>query len=272
MATKKINNFLLILLTLALSLIWLIPLIWMIGTAFSEPVFSMTLFPTSGFSLENIIHVWNTVPFGRYYINTFIIVVTTFSIQFITITLAAYALATLNFKGQKIIFAIIFMQIIIPNDVLIIPNYMMLADLNLLDTRLGIMAPFLGSAMGTFLLRQQFKTIPKALDEAALMDGASIWQRILYIYVPNSKTAYIAFGLVSVSYHWNNFLWPLIVITSPENRTLTVGLAIFARSKEAVMQWSNVTAATFLIIAPLMIAFFIFQKRFISSFVNAGIK
>jgi sn-glycerol 3-phosphate transport system permease protein len=122
------------------------------------------------------------------------------------------------------------------------------------------------------LLRQQFKTIPKELEEAALIDGANLWQRIWYVYVPNAKTAYIAFGLVSVSYHWNNFLWPLIVTTSPENRTLTVGLAVFAKSKEAVMQWSNVCAATFIIIAPLLVAFFIFQKRIISSFVRAGIK
>ena len=273
MNTKKfLMSFPLTLLCLALSLAWLIPLIWMIGTAFSKPVFSMTLLPGSGFSLENIKHVWNTVAFGRYYINTIVIVVLTFCIQFITITLAAYALATMNFKGQSLIFAIIFMQIIIPNDVLIIPNYMMIADLSLNDTRLGIMMPFLGSAMGTFLLRQQFKSIPKALEEAALIDGANLWQRIRHVYIPNAKTAYIAFGLVSVSYHWNNFLWPLIVTTSPENRTLTVGLAVFAKSKEAVMQWSNVCAATFIIIAPLLIIFFIFQKRIINSFVSAGIK
>ena len=112
MNTKKLLMSLpLTLLCLALSLIWLVPLIWMIGTAFSKPVFSMTLLPVSGFSLENITHVWNTVTFGRYYINTIVIVVSTFAIQFVTITLAAYALANLKFKGQSIVFAIIFIQI-----------------------------------------------------------------------------------------------------------------------------------------------------------------
>ncbi len=255
-----------------LGLLWLIPLIWLIGTAFSEPSFVMSLFPQTDFSLGNIFYVWTNVPFGQYYINTFIVVIATFSIQFVTITMAAYALATMNFKGQKLVFLIIFMQIIIPNDVLISPNYMMISDLSLTDTKLGIMIPFFGSAFGIFLLRQTFKTIPKSLAEAAVIDGANIWQIIWNVYVPSAKTAYIAFGLVSVSYHWNNFLWPLIVTNSPENRTLTVGLALFAKSKEAVMQWANVTAATFIIIIPLLLAFFIFQKKFINSFVSAGIK
>lgn len=257
---------------LALSLLWLIPLIWMVGTAFSVPAFSMSLLPKTGFTLENIKYVWNAVPFGRYYINTILVVICTFSVQFITITMAGYALGTMKFKGQSLVFLIIFMQIIIPNDVLISPNYMMLTDLGLNDTKLGIMLPFLGSAMGTFLLRQTFKTIPAALGEAATIDGANLWQRIFKVYVPCAKTAYISFGLVSVSYHWNNFLWPLIVTNSPENRTLTVGLALFAKSKEAVMQWANVCAATFIIIIPLLLVFFIFQKRFINSFVSAGIK
>jgi sn-glycerol 3-phosphate transport system permease protein len=134
------------------------------------------------------------------------------------------------------------------------------------------MLPFFGSAFGIFLLRQTFKTIPKALSEAAIIDGCGTFQIIRNIYLPSSKTAYVSFGLVSVSYHWNNFLWPLIVTNSPENRTLTVGLALFAKSKEAVMQWANVCAATVIIIFPLVLLFFIFQKKFINSFVSSGIK
>ncbi len=260
------------LLAFAVGLAWLIPLIWLIITTFTEPSFNMSLIPNTPFTLENIKYVWGAVPFKQYYINTIMIVVVTFSVQFVTVTLAAYALAVLKFKGEKIIFAIIFMQIIIPNDVLIIPNYMMLGDLKLVDTKLGIMLPFFGSAFGIFLLRQTFKTIPRELGEAATIDGCNIWQIIWKIYVPCAKVAYISFGLVSISYHWNNFLWPLIVTNSVENRPLTVGLALFAKSKEALMQWANVCAATFIIIVPLVLLFFIFQKRFIDSFVSSGIK
>lgn len=255
-----------------LAVIWLIPLVWLVGTAFSEPTYVMTLLPKTRFTLGNLRYVWTNIPFGQYYINTILVVICTFSIQFITVTYAAYALATMHFKGEKLIFLIIFMQIIIPNDVLISPNYMTLSDLHLIDTKLAIMLPFLGSAFGIFLLRQTFKTIPRALAEAAIMDGAGTGTILWRIYVPSAKPAYISFGLVSVSYHWNNFLWPLIVTNSPENRTLTVGLALFAKSKEAVMQWANVCAATFIIILPLLLAFFIFQKKFINSFISAGIK
>ena len=262
----------LVIFSFALSLIWLIPLVWMIGTAFTEASFEMTLLPHTPPSLSNIRYVWGNVPFTQYYVNTINVVVVTYSIQFITVTMAAYALAVLKFRGEKLVFLIIFAQIIIPNDVLIIPNYITLSDLKLTDTKAGIMLPFLGSAFGIFLLRQMFKTIPSALREAAVIDGCNTFQIITNVFIPSAKVAYISFGLVSVSYHWNNFLWPLIVTNSPKNRTLTVGLALFAKSKEAVMQWANVCAATFIICAPLVILFFIFQKRFINSFVSSGIK
>ena len=234
-----------------LGLLWLIPLIWLIGTAFSVPSFHMTLFPTTAFTLDNIKYVWNAIPFGTYYINT---------------------LAVLDFKGQALVFAVIFMQIIIPNDVLITPNFMTLSDLKLIDTKIGMMLPFYGSAMAIFLLRQHFKSIPKALAEAAKIDGANTWQTIWGVYMPCAKPAYLSFAVISVSYHWNNYLWPLIVTNSPTNRTLTVGLAIFAKSKEANMQWANVCAAAFIIIVPLLLAFLVAQKQFMSSFVSAGIK
>lgn len=164
------------------------------------------------------------------------------------------------------------MQIIIPNDVLITSNFMTLRDLKLLDTKIGIMLPFFGSAFGIFLLRQYFKGIPKSLAEAARIDGANTWQIIWKVYVPCAKPAYLSFAVVSISYHWNNYLWPLIVTNSTQNRTLTIGLALFAKSKEANMQWANVCAATFIIICPLVLLFFILQKQFIDSFMHSGIK
>lgn len=272
MTRKKVWSAVITLLSIALGVIWLAPLIWLVSTALTETTFHMTFLPTTPFTLDNIKYVWNAVPFGQYYLNTIILVVGTFCIQFVTSTLAAYSLAFYRFKGQGLVFLIIFMQIIIPNDVLIIPNFMTLSELGLYDTKLGVMLPFLGSAMAIFLLRQHFKTVPKALGEAAMIDGANLWQTIWRVYMPCAKPAYMSFAVISVSYHWNNYLWPLIVTKSPTNRTLTVGLAIFAKSKEANMQWSNVCAATLIIIAPLLLAFFIMQKQFMDSFVSAGVK
>lgn len=220
---KDLPRFLLTLLSVVLALVWLVPLVWMLGTAFTKPSYNMTFLPTTPFSLENLSYVWNAVPFGQYYVNTLILVIVTFCVQFLTSTLAAYALAVMDIRGKALVFVIIFMQIIIPNDVLIMPNYMTLADLGLTDTKLGMMLPFLGSALEIFLLRQHFKSIPRALSEAATLDGASIWQTIWRVYMPCAKPAYMSFAVISVSYHWNNYLWPLIVTRTPANRTLTVG-------------------------------------------------
>lgn len=272
MTLKKFNSGALTVLSILLALIWLAPLVWLVGTALTQPSFNMSFFPTTPFTADNLSYVWNAIPFGQYYLNTIILVVVTFAIQFVTSTLAGYALAFYHFKGQALVFVVIFMQIIIPNDVLIIPNFMTLSELGLIDTKLGIMAPFLGSALAIFLLRQHFKTVPRAFGEAARIDGANLQQTIWRVYMPCAKAAYMSFAVISVSYHWNNYLWPLIVTKSPTNRTLTVGLAIFAKSKEADMQWANVCAATLIIIAPLLLAFFIMQKQFMNSFVSAGVK
>ena len=114
--------------------------------------------------------------------------------------------------------------------------------------------------------------MPAALTDAARIDGASTMRIIWQIYVPNAKTAYLAFAMISVSYHWNNFLWPLIVTNSVNNRPLTVGLAVFAKSTETALLWGDICACAFVISAPLLILFFIFQKQFINSFANSGIK
>lgn len=255
-----------------IGILWLVPLLWLITTAFKPSELATTFSLTFNFTLENFKNVLETAPFGTYYINTFIIVFLNLIVQIITSTLAAYAFARLEFKGKNILFIFVLLQLMIPNDVLIFPNYQTLSQLRLVNTKLGVVLPYFGSAFGIFLLRQAFKTIPYELEEAATLDGCSLLQVIWNVYVPLAKPIYVAFGLISVSYHWNNFLWPLIVTNSVEQRPLTVGLAVFAKSFETGAMWSQVTAATFMVVAPLIIAFFIFQKQFISSFIDSAIK
>ena len=127
------------------------------------------------------------------------------------------------------------------------------------------------SAFGIFLLRQTFKTIPRELEEAARVEGCS-WMGVLWrVYVPLARPTYLAYALVSVSYHWNNFLWPLIVTNSVESRPLTVGLAVFG-APETGVDWSVITAATVMTMAPLLLAFLLFQRQFVQSFMRAGIR
>ncbi|MEK3882964.1 carbohydrate ABC transporter permease [Paenibacillus sp. PL2-23] len=255
-----------------LAAVWLVPLVWTVWTSFRPKRLALSSTLSFDFTLTHFTHVWSSAPFNTYYINTLIIVTGIFAIQFLTVSLAAFAFARVEFWGKSVVFVLFLAQIMIPADILIFPNYTILRDLSLLDTKLGIMIPYFASAFGVFLLRQMFKTIPFELDEAARIEGCNLWQVLWRIYIPLSGPAFVSFGLVSVSYHWNNFLWPLIITNSVENRPLTVGLAIFAQSFETGAQWSEVTAATMIVILPLLLGFMLFQRQFMNSFIHSGIK
>jgi sn-glycerol 3-phosphate transport system permease protein len=156
-------------------------------------------------------------------------------------------------------------------DALIVENYRTMAKLGLVDTITAIALPYIASAFGIFLLRQTFKTVPKELDDAARVEGASPLQVLMKVYVPLARPTYIAYGLVSVSYHWNNFLWPLLVTNSVEARPLTVGLQVFSSTDQGI-DWAVICAATLMTSAPLLVGFLLFQRQFVQSFMRAGIK
>jgi sn-glycerol 3-phosphate transport system permease protein len=221
--------------------------------------------------LSNFVKVWDQAPFVQYFINTFILVTMILVMQFVLCTLAAYAFARFEFWGKDVAFALVLVQLMIMPEVLIVENYSTMSKIGLVDTISGIGLPYMASAFGIFLLRQSFKTIPKELDDAARIEGCSMLQILWKVYIPLSRSTYLAYGLVSVSYHWNNFLWPLIITNSVDKRPLTVGLAIFG-APESGVDWSLVSAATILSIAPLLIAFLLFQRQFVQSFMHAGIK
>jgi sn-glycerol 3-phosphate transport system permease protein len=156
-------------------------------------------------------------------------------------------------------------------DILLVENYKTMGRLGLVDTLTAIGLPYFASAFAIFLLRQTFMGIPKELDEAARVEGASALQVLWRVYVPLARPVYTAFALVSVSFHWNNFLWPLIITNSVESRPLTVGLQVFSSVEQGV-EWSIITAATLMSTAPLLIGFILFQRQFVQSFMRAGIK
>ena len=186
-------------------------------------------------------------------------------------TLAAYAFARYEFPGSNVAFALVLAQLMIMPDVLIVENYKTMSTLGILDSIPAIALPYVASAFGVFLLRQTFKTVPKELDDAARIEGANALQTLLKVYVPLARPIYLAYGLVSVSYHWNNFLWPLIVTSSVEARPLTVGLQVFSSTDQGI-DWSIICAATLMTSAPLLVAFLLFQRQFVQSFMRAGIR
>ncbi|NYT37913.1 carbohydrate ABC transporter permease [Allopusillimonas soli] len=254
-----------------LGLLWFLPLAYAVWAAFHPGAYATRFDLTAPLTLHNFVAAWQAAPFGRYFLNTFLLVTMVLAAQFILCTLAAYAFARFTFRGRDLVFMLVLLQLMIMPDVLIVENYRLMSWLGVRDTIFAVGLPYFASAFGIFLLRQTFKTVPRELEEAARVEGASRWQVLTKVYVPLARPIYVAYGLVSVSYHWNNFLWPLIITNSVESRPLTVGLQVFASTDQGI-DWSIITAATLLSAAPLLIAFLLFQRQFVQSFMRAGIR
>jgi len=254
-----------------LAILWVSPLVYAFWAAFHAPEHASSFDLTAPLTLDNFRQVLAAAPFPRYFLNTFLLVSLILGCQLVICTMAAYAFVCFPFRGANWIFMLVLVQLMIMPEILLVENYRTLAALGLRDTILGMGLPYLASAFGIFLFRQTFKSIPKELEEAARLEGANALQVLLRVFVPLAKPTYVAYGLVTVSYHWNNFLWPLVVTNSVETRPITVGLQVFATVEQGI-DWSRVTAATLISVAPLLIAFLIFQRQFVQSFMRAGIK
>jgi len=254
-----------------LAILWLAPLLYACWAAFHPAAYATHFDPAAPLTFANFEKAWGYAPFPRHFLNTVMLVTMILAAQLVLCTLAGFAFARFEFAGRDLAFALVLVQLMIMPEVLIVENYRTLAKLGLVDTITGIGLPYMASAFGIFLLRQTFKTIPRELEEVARVEGCS-WLGVLWrVYVPLARPTYLAYALVSVSYHWNNFLWPLVVTNSVETRPLTVGLAIFG-APESGVDWSVISAGTLMAVAPLLFAFLIFQRQFMQSFMQAGIK
>lgn len=261
-------------LVLGLVTVWATPFLWMVVAAFRPGSFNevASLVPDYRPTLAHFAEAWDSADFARYYVNTVVICGGILLVQLVTVSLAGFAFARLRFPGRRLLFYAFLIQLMLVPIVLLVPNLRTVAQLGLYDSLLGVMAPYFASAFGTFLMRQTFRTIPQELEDAALVDGASWHELIRYVYLPLAKPALIAFSIISVTAHWNEFLWPLMVINDPDKRPLTLGLATFTRGAEGAQAWGVIAAGTILVIAPLVLAFALFQRRFVNSFLASGLK
>ena len=254
-----------------LALLWILPLAYAVWTAFHPGEYSTRFELFAPLTLDNFARAWVAAPFARYFLNTILLVAMILACQLVLSTLAAYAFARYEFAGRNVLFALVLVQLMIMPDILLVENYKTMTRLGLVDTLLAIGLPYFASAFAIFLLRQTFMGIPRELDEAARVEGASAMQVLWRVYVPLARPVYTAFALVSVSFHWNNFLWPVIITNSVNARPLTVGLQVFSSTDQGI-DWSIITAATLMTSAPLLIGFLLFQRQFVQSFMRAGIK
>lgn len=255
----------------ALALLWLLPLLYALWSAFHPTEFSTRFDLAAPWTLDNFSQAWAAAPFPRYFLNTFWLVTTILVGQLVLCTLAAYAFARFRFPGRDTVFALVLVQLMVMPDIVLVENYRSLHHLGLADTLSAMALPYMASAFGIFLLRQTFKTVPLELEEAARIEGCGSMGVLWHVYIPLAKPVYLAYALVSVSHHWNNFLWPLVVSNSVETRPLTVGLAVFAGTDQGI-DWAIINAATLLSSAPLLLAFLLFQRQFVQSFLRAGIR
>jgi sn-glycerol 3-phosphate transport system permease protein len=260
----------------AVALVWTTPFLWMLVAAFRPETGGSrdmaSLLPPLQPTLENFTLAFESADFAVYYLNTLLVVSGILAVQLVTISLAGYAFARLDFPGKDILFTLFLLQLMLVPPILIVPNLTTVVRLGIYDSLLGVMAPYLASAFGTFLMRQTFKSIPRDYEEAALIDGARWWQVLWHVLLPLARPGLVAFSIVSVAAHWNEFLWPLMVVNAPEKRTLTVGLASFASGAEGGQEWGLLAAGTLLVALPLIAAFLAFQRQFIDSFMFSGVK
>lgn len=259
-----------------LALLWLIPFAWMavasVRLAGAGAMDLASLLPKGPFGWGNFSDAWDSGTFPLWYLNTIIVCGGILAVQCVTVSLAGYAFARMRFRGSGVLFFLFLLQLMLPPPMLIVPNLTTLVSLHLYDTLAGIMAPYCASAFGVFLMRQTFRTLPKEYEEAAVIDGASKLAIIWHVLLPLARPGLVAFAIVSVTSHWNEFLWPLMAVSSPSHQVLTVGLASFTSGAEAGSEWGVIAAGTFLVAAPLLVLFLLFQRRFVSSFTYSGIK
>ncbi len=258
---------------LCLGILWFLPIIWMLTAALQTSLPQLAvLIPNRWPELTKFLDALAFADWPTLYANTIIFTMGTLVVQLVTITLAGYAFAYIDFPGKKWVFTLFLVQLLIVPTVLIVPNMITLRQLGLLDSLVGLMMPYFASAFGTFLMRQAFKSIPKEYMEAATMDGATWFQTLRFILIPMVRPSLIAFSIVSITAHWNEFLWPLMVLNSLDNQVLTVGFASFAKGAEAGADWGLVAAGALLICAPILALYLVFQKTFINSFSFGDLK
>ena len=270
---RNINYFTYIILILG-SFFMLMPLVWLVRSSFME-LNQIFIFPPvwipEPFTFENYPGVFEAVPFLKYFINTFTILIPSVIGILISCCMGAYAFSRLNWPYRDFVFAVLMTTLMLPYAVTLIPTFLIWAKLGLVNTFWPLIIPkWFGAIFYIFLLRQFFLTIPKELDEAAKIDGANPLQILWHVILPLSRPALITVAIFAALAEWNDFLGPLIYLNNDEDYTLAIGLAQFTGLYHS--QWNLLMAASTMVVIPVIILFFFAQKHFIEGIALTGTK
>jgi multiple sugar transport system permease protein len=250
----------------------LIPVVMMVLVAFQSDAESMAAKPSfwpSSWHPENLKRAFELVPLGRYLLNTVIFAGGTTLLETVTAALAAYAFARLNFPGRSWLFGIYLATLMIPTQVTLIPQFVLVAKLHGIDTWPGMILPHAFTALGVFLLRQFFLGIPRDYEEAARLDGANRWQAFTRVIVPLAIPAIATLAVFKFIGQWNNLLWPLVISNSDSTRTAAVGLQVFQDINGT--QWNLLLMAATVTAVPLIVIFFLTQRWFVRGITMSGL-
>lgn len=254
-------------------IITIFPFIWMILTSFktqSEAIAVPPVIFPKVWRFENYGEIFQAVPFAKMYLNTICSAIVTVVGQLFFCSMAAYAFGRLNFPGRDFIFYLLLAVLMVPGSFFILPQYLIIQNLGLLNTFVALFLPNLFSAFGTFLLRQFFMSLPKELEEAALLDGCGRFGIYAKVMLPLVKSGMVSLGILTLRFAWNDLMWPMIVNTSTDKMTLSAGLAYM--NGQYTTNYPAMMAGAVMAVLPLLIAFAIFQKQFIEGVAMSGIK
>ncbi len=251
-----------------------LPFLWMLVTAL-KPDNEVFVFPPrwvpAVWQFANFATAWHKAPFARFFFNSVLVTASITALQLVTASLAAYAFARLEFPGKSVMFLTYLAIIMVPSQVTLIPNFLTLKRLGMLNTYWGLIVPFAATGFGTFLIRQHFLSIPGELFDAATMDGATHLRTLWQICLPLARPGLATFGLLTTMWHWNDFFWPLIVTSSVEMRTMPLGLVVFTGAEQGT-SWNLLMAAGIFTALPIVALFLLAERYFVAGIARVGIK
>lgn len=257
------------------TFLMIFPLIIVVIVSFTPNAVTQTWPPKiipSAWTLDNYTSLFQRLPVGRELLNTIVFAGAVTIISVFFDSLAAYGLSRVDFKGRGILLAVLIATMMIPAMALLIPVYKLLGSMGLVNSYLGIIIPRMADVGGIFLLRQFFISIPKDLDNAARIDGAGEFRIFAQIILPNAVPAILTVGMFNFMGNWNDLLWPLIMTSKPETRTITAGLAMLTGHGSSVTPYGVVMAGALISALPLLVVFFLVQKRFVEGIAMTGMK
>ena len=270
---KNAGKIIITILLAALAFIVLYPFIWMLVTSF-KPEAEIVSYPpklfSGRFSLDSYINIWKRVPFLKYYRNTIIFSTAVTVTSLVFDTMAGYAFARMNFPGKNIMFLMVMGTMMIPFQVIMVPLYIEIFKFGLINTYLGLVLPRATNAFGIFMMRSFFISLPKGLEEAGRIDGCTEFGIFRKIMVPLCKPAIVSLFIFHFMYQWNDLLYPLLLTTDDNMKTLPSGLATFMGTH--VVEYGIIMAGACLSLLPILIAYFIAQKQFVQGIAMTGMK